>query len=264
MQNAVVNGTVIASSAIAAEVQNHPSSTPEAAWQCAARALVIRELLIQRARNIDLRAKPEQLGDGRHETEEEALIRELLEVEITVPQTDDEVCRRYYRNNQRRFASPTLYEANHILLAARPDDEAACRDAEARAGKLIARLADKPNSFEHLAREYSDCPSRTNGGNLGQVAKGDTVPEVETFLDALDEGQLCPVPVKSRYGVHVLRLNRRIEGRILPYEAARPKIESYLSEAAWRRAVSQYVTYLGSRAVIEGIDITDATTPLVQ
>ena len=102
------------------------------------------------------------------------------------------------------------------------------------------------------------------GGNLGQLQKGQTVPEFETFLFELEEGQLCPVPVKTRFGAHVLLLERRIEGRQLPFEEVAGRISAYLEEASWRRAVAQYIAILAGQADIQGIDMEGAKSPLVQ
>ncbi len=75
-----VNAVIIPTAAIAGEVQNHPGASPKAAWEEAARALVIRELLLQRARALGLTDAPRSKG-GLRETEEAALIRALLEIE---------------------------------------------------------------------------------------------------------------------------------------------------------------------------------------
>lgn len=260
-----VNDSAITASAIAAEVQNHPSADPATAVAEASRALVIRELLLQRAVDLAIAPMPETDEAGRLETDEEAKIRQVLEAEVSVPEADRTSCHRYYENNRKRFASPVLYEATHILFAADPEDGSAYREAVRKAERVIAALADdKPSAMARMARELSDCPSGQNGGNLGQVARGDTVPEVETFLDNLDQGQLSPVPVKSRYGAHVLRLDRRIEGRQLPFDMVHDRIAAYLEEASWRRAVAQYIRLLAGQAAISGADLDAATSPLVR
>lgn len=94
--------------------------------------------------------------------------------------------------------------------------------------------------------------------------RGQTLPEFETFLFALEEGQLSSVPVKTRYGIHVLRLDRRVAGRTLPFDLVETRIAGFLAEASWRRAVSQYIKILVGRAEINGIDLEGAQSPLVQ
>jgi peptidyl-prolyl cis-trans isomerase C len=264
MSTVTVNGVAIDTQAIAAEMQNHPAESPGAAEGAAVQALVVRELLLQEARSLGLAVDPRTDEKGRRETEEDALIRQLLDREVSVPDADTETCRRYYENNRQRFRSPDLYEPSHILLAASPEDAQAYADTAREAAQLIAMLSERPEQFEAFARDRSDCTSRESGGKLGQVTRADVVPEFATFLCSLEEGQLCPVPVKTRYGVHVLRLDRVEEGKLLPFEAVEDRIADYLQEASWRRAVAQYIKLLAGKAAIEGVALAAADSPLVQ
>src|SRR5215470_17314166 len=104
-----VNGTAIARDAIVREMQHHPAEKPIAAWQQAARALVIKELLLQRAKYLGIAPEPKSDDGGRRETEDEALIRAVVDQEVTVPEPDAETCRRYYERHVARFRSPDIY-----------------------------------------------------------------------------------------------------------------------------------------------------------
>ncbi len=256
-----VNDVEIADAAVAAEMQYHPAESAEAARQAAATALVVREVLRQEAQRRGIAISV----DGEAADPEDAAIDLLLEQEVKLPVPDEETCRRYFENNRRRFASPDIYLADHILIAAPPDDREGRNAAKARAADWIRDIEADPEALARLARQFSDCPSKTEGGSLGWVSRGQTVSELETYLFSLEPGELCRLPVESRYGVHVLRLNRKEPGRELPLEAVRDKIASYLSESVWRRAVRQYVELLLAQARVEGVDLGDlAKTPLVQ
>ena len=100
-----VNGITIPRDTIAREVQYHPASKPIEAWLSAARALVVRELLLQEARRVGVTAIPLCDEHGRRETEEDALIRALIEREVTTPVPDEEICRRYYEQRRQLFRS---------------------------------------------------------------------------------------------------------------------------------------------------------------
>ncbi|HZP71685.1 MAG TPA: peptidylprolyl isomerase [Pseudolabrys sp.] len=253
-----VNGVAIARDAIQREMQHHPAEKPIAAWQQAARALVIRELLLQRARHLGLTPEPATDGAGRRETDEEALVRAVIEHEVTVPEPDDETCRRYYEQNSTRFRSPDIYEASHILFAALPDDREGYARARADAEAVLSRVKEDPTSFAAFARAYSRCPSAQQGGNLGQITRGQTTPEFERALFALAPGELCAAPVATRYGFHIVRLERKIDGRLLPFDAVAGRIADYLRESVHRRASAQYVARLASSARIEGIEFASA------
>jgi peptidyl-prolyl cis-trans isomerase C len=261
-----VNGVEISDHAINSELQYHPAGSVEEAREAAARALAVRELLLQQAarRGIDRPDPPKQGQEDERETDDEALIRTLLAREIRTPEPDQASCRRFYEQNLKRFRSPDLFEAAHILFLADPKDATASARAKEAASAVLRDVLAEPGRFSDLARARSACPSAAQGGNLGQITRGQTVPEFETFLFNLEPGQICPVPVKTRFGYHVLRLDRRIEGRQLPFEAVRDRIADYLREHVWRRAVSQYLQLLVGEAEIRGIELKGASTPLVQ
>lgn len=264
MELVSVNDVEIASAAIATECQNHPTESAEAARHEAVRSLVVRELLLQEASRLEIATTPEKDDAGRTETAEEAAIRGLLADQVKTPEADDAACRRYYDNNTKRFRSADIFEASHILLSADPADTekyAACvREAEA----IIAALGERPDDFSDFARQRSDCSSGKEHGRLGQITRGQTTPEFETFLLALEEGQLCPQPVKTPYGVHVVRLDNREPGRVMPFEAVRDRIAAYIEEVSWRRAVSQYIQLLAGQSKVQGFDLDGADDPLVQ
>jgi peptidyl-prolyl cis-trans isomerase C len=250
-----VNGAVIGEREIARETQYHPANTLEEARRKAAEALVVRELLLQEARrlSIEIPDKPE-----------EARIEALIASEVKTPRADAQTCRRYYDTHPDRFRSPDLIEARHILIEAKGGTEAEFAAARIKAQDAIDLLEDRPDRFAELARELSACPSSKQGGNLGQLTRGSTVPELDTFLFELQAGQLCPVPIRSRYGFHVLEVRQRIEGKTLPFEAVQEKIASYLEERVWRQAVRQYIQLLIGASDITGIELSGSASPLVQ
>ncbi|MFS8115132.1 peptidylprolyl isomerase [Rhizobium jaguaris] len=258
-----VNGVPISRKDIAAETQNFPAVNPGAAWHAATRALVVRHLLLQEAQRLAVTANPQKDTDGRVETDEDALLRELVEREVHIPKADEEMLRRFYGNNRKRFVTPPLFEADHILIAANRQDAAAFAEARDRAVSLAAVLAQEPERFAALARDCSDCPSREVGGSLGQISPGETTPEFEAALAALVPGEIS-APVETRYGVHLIRLVRKIEGALLPFEAVKNRIADYLEDHVRRQATAQYIALLIGRAEIRGIALEGAATPLVQ
>lgn len=254
----VVNGVAIAHDTISREAQNHPARTPTAAWTAAARALVVREVLLQEALRLELCPVPATDGAGRTETDEEALVRGLVEQEVATPVPTQDECRRYYERNRHRFRAADIYEASHILIAARRDQPEVYAAARERALAVLSQLAREGHRFAELAAAHSDCPSAAAGGNLGQLTTGSTTPEFEKALLALKPGETSEAPVETRYGLHIVRLERHIPGRDLPFDMARDRIADYLRERAQRIAVAQYVARLVSRADVSGVDLPTA------
>ncbi len=246
------------------EAQNHPADTPAGAFFSAARALVVQQLLVQEAARLGIAPEGELLGDGKRETAQDAAIRVLLEREVTTPRADSAACRRYYEANKQKFRSETLHEVRHILIAAAPGDAERRAAAKRETEALIATLADEPGQFSELARTHSACPSKAQGGNLGQIGKGSTVPEFEAALASLKPGEMTAEPIETPYGFHVIALDRRIEGAQLPFEIVETRIGAWLEAASWNRAVAQYIGILAGKAEIEGIDIDVAEGMLVR
>lgn len=250
-----VNGVKITSREIAREVQQHAASTPLDAWSEAARSLALRELMLQEARRLELVPTPREDDRGRRETDEDALIRQLIENEVETPEPDEVACRRYYQQNAGRFRSADIYEAAHILLAAEPEQEDPLVNARAAAARLLDILRREPQRFAELARAYSACPSREVDGNLGQIGEGDTTPAFAEALAGLSPGEMTNEPVVTPYGIHIIRLDRKIEGRVLPFEVVHDRIAAYLAERSGRWATAQYLARLAASAEIIGVEM---------
>lgn len=251
-----VDGKEIARSEISREAQYYPAQKPIDAWHSAAKALIVRNLLLAEALRLAVVAVP-KTEDGRTETEDEAKIRTLIEQQVITPEPDETACLRYYENNRARFRSATIYEAAHILVAADRRNAEAFQAAKSKANSISAELNHAPDNFDMLAALHSDCSSAEQHGNLGQLISGQTTPEFETALVGLAPGTISG-PVESRYGFHIIRLDRKIEGKELPFETAKERIAEYLRDAVQRRAAAQYIALLVSRARIEGIDLAGA------
>lgn len=248
-----VNGVSIGDDAVAREIQHHPAPTKEEAEQSAATALVVRELLLQRAASLGL------VGE-----DEEALLAGLIETEVRSPDPTNEEVERYYRRNGLRFTTPALYEAAHIFFPARKDDAPVREKARIKAEAVLAEALANPSRFGDLARAHSSCSSKDSGGLLGQVSRGDTNPELEQALSTMEPGTIAPAPIASRHGLHILRLDRRAPGKTLPLEQVEAWIRAHLRKTSKRRAVAQYLQLLAGQARIEGIELAGADSPLVQ
>ncbi|MBK8533663.1 MAG: peptidylprolyl isomerase [Candidatus Competibacteraceae bacterium] len=249
-----VNGVEISDAAIHTEMQHHPAPSPEIANYSARLALVAKELLLQEAARLGITG-----------ADEDARIAALFDREITAPELPDEAsCQRFFQTHRQQFRSGDQYEVSHILCAAPPDDIEARAEARRRAESAVAQLAGDPVRFAELAAQLSDCPSKQDNGHLGLIGPGQTVPEFEQALFALQEGEISAQPVESRFGFHLIQLHRKTEGQTLEYEQVRDRITSYLRENGQRQAISRYLSLLTGRATIQGMDLPSANAPLAQ
>tara|TARA_R110002126_G_scaffold283594_1_gene432845 strand:- start:2 stop:829 length:828 start_codon:yes stop_codon:yes gene_type:complete len=256
----IVNGELVPHAQVAAEVQNHdaPPGKPGIAWRKAANALAVRTLLLQEARRAGLSADPRQVAPGQTETPEEALIRGLLESRITVDTPDKDAVRAEWLRRPDQFRAPPLWEVSHILIACDPRDDAGREAAGAKARALAAQALAHPRGFADLARQSSDCGSKSNGGALGQIGPGDTVPEFEAALRDMTGGQITADPVLTRHGWHVIRMDAMAEGAPLPFDAVRDKIAAAMEKAEWARQARALVDTLVAGAEISGATLNAA------
>lgn len=244
-----VNGVDIDDSLIERELPHHQQA--DNPLKEAVHEVLLRTLLLQEAGRLAIEGE-----------DEDARIEALLAQEVRVPEADEAACLQYYRNHAQRFTSGEMLEARHILfqVTSTVPLELVRETAEA----VLDALKAEPARFEELARQYSNCASSAVGGSLGQLTRGQCVPEFDKVLFRLAEGQLAERLVETRFGLHVVQVLRRVEGQLLPFAAVRAQIADYLTRAAWQRGVHQYLQLLVGRAEIGGVTLDGAATPLVQ
>ena len=261
-----VNGVVIPEVDILQEAQNHPAPTPGEALLEAARSLVIRELLWQEAKNKNLVPDNEDSAgqDNARQTKLDAAISALLESEIKTPEASEEDCKAFYERDPSRFSTETIWQVRHILLSANPKDKKAFDNAREKAYAILEQVKKNPHEFATIARDVSFCPSAAQGGNLGQITRGSTIPEFEKALKNAKKTGLLMQPVESRYGYHIVDINQIIPGKILPLEMVKEKIAAWLEASSWSKAVQQYIAILAGKSHITGIDLKPGEGPLVQ
>ncbi len=249
----IINGTIISEQAIDEEEKFHADAPSP--HEAARYALAIRELLLQRAREIGLEA-------GDDEAERDRMLDTLLEREVATPQPTEEECRRYYGSHPERFRSGDLAEASHILFAVTP--KAPVNEIRATAEATLKTAVAEPQRFADLAASHSNCPSGAQGGNLGQIRRGETVPEFEAALFQGEATGVLPRLVATRHGFHIIHVARRIAGRQMPFEMVKERIAEFLSDQVQRNAMRQYLQILAGKAEVSGIDLAATDSPLLR
>jgi len=91
---------------------------------------------------------------------------------------------------------PNKIQARHILV-----------EKKTLAEDIIEQI-NTGNKFEELAKKHSTCPSRKKGGSLGEFGRGKMVREFEQAAFALQKGQVTQVPVKTKFGYHIIKRTR--------------------------------------------------------
>ena len=182
------------------------------------------------------------------ETEEYITMIEKMKVELashmaatktveSVSVTEEEE-RAYYESNKAQFVQGPQVSAKHILV-----------DNEELANKVAGEIAEG-KAFEAAAKEYSTCPSKENGGDLGFFSKGQMVPEFEkaAFL-----GELHTVigPVKTQFGYHLILVEDKKEGSETPFVQVKDQINQQLLQEKQREAYDKKVAELTEKYGVE-------------
>jgi len=231
------------------EVAARPEATDE--------LTAARELLRQRAVAVGLLDAASTDEGGIEQAIEELLAREVL-----TPVPTDEECRRYYDSHPREFDSGDLVHTRHILFQVTPS--APVPEIRARAEQTLNALLRAPERFAAVAAEMSNCPSGQQGGNLGQIGRGDAAPEFEKAIFRLGPTGLMRELVKTRHGFHIVAIDQRIPGKRLPFDLAREEIAERLRATVEEKALRQYVSVLAGKADVQGADLNGTQIPLVQ
>jgi peptidyl-prolyl cis-trans isomerase C len=226
------------------------SLRPRARWRCARCCSIARAIGIAGA------------DDPANESACERAIESLLEREAPVPEPTLAECRTYYDHHEDQFRSGDLVEASHLLLAVTPN--APVEAIRHQAESLLKQALAAPENFGSLARQFSNCPSSAQDGNLGQLTRGETVPEFDQALFESEATGVLPRLINTRYGFHIIMVARRMQGSTVDFDTAQPRIADRLRERVRAKAAEQYVRVLASRARISGVDLGAADTPLLQ
>lgn len=196
-------------------------------------------------------------------------IEAMIDEESRVPTPDDEACRRHYEAHKPRFIVGQARHVRHILFAVTPgvDVHRLAQHAESALLELTRKDAE-PGRFEELARTLSNCPSGAEGGDLGWLTPEACAPELANELffqrDSAWGMGVHPRLVHSRFGLHIIEVLGRRQGRQPTYEEVADRITAELSLASRATAWRQFMRVLVGEADIRGLTLEGAASPLVQ
>ena len=117
----------------------------------------------------------------------------------------EEEIKAFYDENKSLYNRPEMVSASHILV-----------DSEEKANEILEDITDGL-SFEDAAKEFSSCPSKQEGGALGQFGKGQMVKEFEDAAFAMRVGEIS-APVKTQFGYHIIKLTENLSARNAEFE----------------------------------------------
>jgi peptidyl-prolyl cis-trans isomerase C len=192
-------------------------------------------------------------------------IERLLERDVRPPEPDEAVLRRHYAAQPSRWGRGDRLHLRHVLFAVTPGIDVHALRRRAEALLLELRCAEPgSDTFAAAAREWSNCPSSARGGDLGRLTRADCAPEFAQQVFAQPGRGVLPRLVHSRHGLHVVEVLDREAVPAPAFDDVRVAVAASLRRQAWAQALRQYLQRLAGGAVIEGVRLDAAETPLVQ
>jgi peptidyl-prolyl cis-trans isomerase C len=225
------------------------------------------ELLRQKAQQEGLLAGEDTpTADGAISETAADAIEALLERALTVPEPSADACLRHHAAQPGKFASGERVRLRHILFAVTPGVDVVALRKRAEAALLDVRCHDGTagDGFAAAARSLSNCPSGALGGDLGGLTADDCVAEFAREIFGKAEIGVLPRLVHSRFGLHVVEVQARVAGEAPPFESVRSAVALSLRQQGFVTALRQYLQVLAGEAVVDGVDLEEADTPLVQ
>ena len=254
--------------ATAAHVNGTPLHAPgELLDQDTLRQRACTELLRQAAQCAGLLAPADAPGlDGATSAAASDAIERLLDQELQVPDPSEDACRRYHEAHPAAHAQGERVQLRHVLFAVTPGVDVKQLRLRAEALLLELRCAqDSGQRFAEAAAQWSNCPSgQHSGGDLGWLTRADCAPEFAREVFGGQEIGVLSRLVHSRFGLHVVEVVARDAGRQPAFEEVREAVALTLRQQAWVNALRQYLQLLAGAAVVEGVALDAADTPLVQ
>ena len=141
--------------------------------------------------------------------------------------------KEYYEANKSEFTSGETVNASHILV-----------DSEEKATAIYEEISSGKKSFEDAAKEYSSCPSKEAGGNLGEFGRGQMVPEFDKAVFEMAEGDITSTPVKTQFGYHLIKLNAKNPAKEMSYEEIKEELKAGLLNEKRRKAYESKINQL--------------------
>ncbi|MFZ0733208.1 MAG: peptidyl-prolyl cis-trans isomerase [Candidatus Sulfotelmatobacter sp.] len=189
-------------------------------------------------------------------------VLDTAKVEGSVQVTPDDL-RAYYDQHREEYRVPEQVKVSHILIKTPlpgPDgkvDEKGVAEAQQRAEDILKQIKSGAN-FEDLAKKYSEDPgSAKQGGSLGWIGRGQTVPEFEKVAFSLPVGQISGL-VKSSYGFHIIRVEGKQDAHLKPLDEVKDTIEPILKHQKALQIVQNKAQEMVDQARKQGLDAAAA------
>ena len=202
-----------------------------------------------------LKAENMTMADLRRNLERQMIGQRVQQNEVMakIAVTDDEA-RKYYDSHQKEFTTPPTVTLREILITipgdAKSVNVAADEAARAKAEEIRKRVTTGGESFEKLAAELSDSPSKANAGLIGPLSVNDISPDLRKLIEAMKPGDVADL-VRAPRGYQILKLETITATQTMPLDQAREQISERVFTDKRKAEFLKYIQKLRTQAIIE-------------
>jgi peptidyl-prolyl cis-trans isomerase C len=166
-------------------------------------------------------------------------------VEVT-----DRETKEYFDKHPELFRRPENVRASHILIAVDPQGDEASKAGARKKAEEIQAMLKQGKDFAALAGEFSDCPSSSQGGDLGYFTRGKMVGSFEDTAFSLKPGEMSGI-VETKFGYHLIKVAEKNPETTVSYEDIEDKIAQQLKLQKVRGLVADHVSEVKGKARVE-------------
>ena len=202
-----------------------------------------------------LKAENMTMADLRRQLERSMIVQKVQQNEVLgkIGVTEDEA-RKYYQTHMNEFTTAPAVTLREIQVTV-PNDASGVNAAEDEAAKarieeVRTRVTKGGESFDKLATDVSDAPSKANAGLIGPLSLNDISPEVRKLIEAMKPGDVSDV-IRTPRGYQLLKLETMTQAQTLSFEQARDQISERVFTDKRKAEFQKYLEKLRTQAIIE-------------
>jgi parvulin-like peptidyl-prolyl isomerase len=159
----------------------------------------------------------------------------------------DKELRERYDREKERYRLPERARLREIIVV-KPDDPSKVEPARVRANTLAAQA--RTGDFAKLAASSSESGTKDKGGDLGEVARGELLPDLDKAVFNATAGTVIG-PIETKSGWHILKVETRLPSEVPAFESVKDRLRKDASEDAWQRDYKAYIDRLRKDAFIQ-------------
>ncbi|MBW2739461.1 MAG: peptidylprolyl isomerase [Deltaproteobacteria bacterium] len=178
-------------------------------------------------------------------------IQKLIETQVADKiKISDEESKIFYDSNPDRFKQPEQIKASHILIKVEPGADEIKKSEARQKIKNIQQKLNKGENFAALAKEFSEGPSKNNGGDLGYFQRGQMVKPFEDAAFALKTEEVSDI-VETQFGYHIIKVADKTPEKTIAYENIKENLAQHLKQEKTNQEVKIYIQKLSEKSKIE-------------